>query len=182
MNDQKNDMVRMDEMDTADQMDVFRVRLNCIDHYQAVPTRYDPWLRRDSPHAEPSRQPKVPVIRVFGSTETGQKVCAHMHGAFPYLYIEYRGPLDKPTGAWPSHLFVFNDMPNLCSHAHQCPSTSTPSTCQLITPWRLATAGINTASPSDSLPASPSSRACRSMASMSAIASTSRSTCSIPSS
>lgn len=43
-------------------------------------------------------QPKVPVIRVFGSTETGQKVCAHIHGAFPYLYIEYRGPLDKATG------------------------------------------------------------------------------------
>ncbi|KAK3902219.1 hypothetical protein C8A05DRAFT_15695 [Staphylotrichum tortipilum] len=78
-------------------MDAFRVRLNCIDHYQAVPTRYDPWLRRDSPHAEPTKQPKVPVIRVFGSTETGQKVCAHIHGAFPYLYIEYRGSLDKPT-------------------------------------------------------------------------------------
>ncbi|KAH6628687.1 hypothetical protein F5144DRAFT_320810 [Chaetomium tenue] len=78
-------------------MDGFRVRLNCIDHYQATPTRYDPHLRRDDHRLEPSKQPKVPVIRVFGSTETGQKVCAHVHGAFPYLYIEYRGPLDKPT-------------------------------------------------------------------------------------
>ncbi|KAK3311463.1 uncharacterized protein B0T15DRAFT_387080 [Chaetomium strumarium] len=76
-------------------MDVFRVRLNCIDHYQATPTRYDPSLRKDSHLVESSKQPKVPVIRVFGSTETGQKVCAHIHGAFPYLYIEYRGPLDK---------------------------------------------------------------------------------------
>ncbi|KAK4154857.1 hypothetical protein C8A00DRAFT_14013 [Chaetomidium leptoderma] len=78
-------------------MDVFRVRLKCIDHYQGTPTRYDPQLRKDAPLAEAARQPKVPVIRVFGSTETGQKVCAHIHGAFPYLYIEYRGPLDKPT-------------------------------------------------------------------------------------
>ncbi|AEO54976.1 hypothetical protein MYCTH_2298247 [Thermothelomyces thermophilus ATCC 42464] len=78
-------------------MDAFRVRLNCIDHYQATPTRYDPQLRKDAPLIEASKQPKVPVIRVFGSTETGQKVCAHIHGAFPYLFIEYRGPLDKPT-------------------------------------------------------------------------------------
>ncbi|SPQ19737.1 b8231684-30ab-4494-a2bb-b7a53b47e0f7 [Thermothielavioides terrestris] len=78
-------------------MDVFRVRLNCIDHYQAAPTRYDPPLRRDAHLTEAAKQPKVPVIRVFGSTETGQKVCAHIHGAFPYLYIEYGGPLDKAT-------------------------------------------------------------------------------------
>jgi DNA polymerase zeta len=84
-------------------MDAFRVRLNCIDHYQATRTRYDPQLRRDDHPSELAKQPKVPVIRVFGSTETGQKVCAHVHGAFPYLYIEYRGPLDKPTG---EHLAV----------------------------------------------------------------------------
>lgn len=74
------------------------MRLNCIDHYQATPTRYDPQLRKNDHLEERTKLPKVPVIRVFGSTETGQKVCAHIHGAFPYLYIEYRGPLDKPTG------------------------------------------------------------------------------------
>ncbi|KAK3944003.1 hypothetical protein QBC46DRAFT_416957 [Diplogelasinospora grovesii] len=80
-------------------MDVFRVRLNCIDHYQATPTRYDPRLRNDiavlQVSKEFARESKVPVIRVFGSTETGQKVCAHIHGAFPYLYIEYHGSLDQ---------------------------------------------------------------------------------------
>ncbi|KAK4168590.1 hypothetical protein QBC43DRAFT_358394 [Cladorrhinum sp. PSN259] len=79
-------------------MDTFRVRLNCIDHYQATPTRYDPQLRRDhnaSHGAKETKEAKVPVIRVFGSTETGQKVCAHIHGAFPYLYVEYGGPLDR---------------------------------------------------------------------------------------
>ncbi|KAL1840337.1 hypothetical protein VTJ49DRAFT_551 [Mycothermus thermophilus] len=78
-------------------MDGFRARLNCIDHYQATPSRYDPPLRKDAHLTDPSKQPKVPVIRVFGSTETGQKVCAHIHGAFPYLFIEYRGPLDKTS-------------------------------------------------------------------------------------
>ncbi|OTB04699.1 hypothetical protein M426DRAFT_11334 [Hypoxylon sp. CI-4A] len=74
-------------------MDVFRVRLNCIDHYQAIPTKYDPQLRNDVHPSQLSKEPRVPVIRVFGSTETGQKVCAHIHGAFPYLYIEYNGSL-----------------------------------------------------------------------------------------
>ncbi|KAI0487698.1 DNA polymerase family B [Xylaria cf. heliscus] len=74
-------------------MDVFRVRLNCIDHYQATPTQYDPSLRNDVRPSQLRKEPKVPVVRVFGSTETGQKVCAHIHGAFPYLFIEYRGSL-----------------------------------------------------------------------------------------
>lgn len=76
-------------------MDVlpFKVRQNCIDFYQATPTRYDPQLRNDVRPDQLSKEPKVPVIRIFGSTQTGQKVCAHVHGAFPYLYIEYTGSL-----------------------------------------------------------------------------------------
>lgn len=83
-------------------MDLFRVRLNCIDHYQATPTRYDPQLRNDVRPSQIAKGPKVPVIRVFGSTETGQKVCAHIHGAFPYLYVEYEGGLNTDDG-WFAH-------------------------------------------------------------------------------
>ncbi len=79
-------------------MDLFRVRLNCIDHYQAFPTRFDPQLRRDVAPSEINNEPKVPVIRVFGTTETGQKVCAHIHGAFPYLYIDYNGQVTPDEG------------------------------------------------------------------------------------
>ncbi|KAH6956461.1 hypothetical protein DER45DRAFT_505722 [Fusarium avenaceum] len=74
-------------------MDLFRIRINCIDHYQATPTLYDPQLRNDIRPSQISKGPKVPVVRVFGATETGQKVCAHIHGAFPYLYVEYEGGL-----------------------------------------------------------------------------------------
>ncbi|KAL2009094.1 hypothetical protein VTN00DRAFT_7288 [Thermoascus crustaceus] len=75
-------------------MEPFRVRLNCIDHYQAVPSEFDPPLPYGYDTSRGNDRPKVPVIRVFGSTETGQKVCAHIHGAFPYLYVEYDGSLD----------------------------------------------------------------------------------------
>jgi DNA polymerase zeta len=79
-------------------MDPFRVRLNCIDSYQASPTKFDPLLRNDVKLSQLHKEPKIPVIRVFGSTETGQKVCAHIHGAFPYLYIEYTGSLSPAEG------------------------------------------------------------------------------------
>lgn len=79
-------------------MDSFRVRINCIDHYQSTPTRHDPQLRNDIRPSQAAKGPKVPVIRIFGSTETGQKVCAHVHGAFPYLFIEYTGSLAPEDG------------------------------------------------------------------------------------
>lgn len=80
-------------------MDVFRFRLNCVDHYQTSPTKFDPKL-----HCElglPSQRHdayQIPVIRAFGATETGQKVCAHIHGALPYLYLEYEGSLEQDAG------------------------------------------------------------------------------------
>ncbi|ELR03229.1 DNA polymerase zeta [Pseudogymnoascus destructans] len=91
-------------------MDLFRVRLNCIDHYQAFPTRFDPQLRRDVAPSEINNEPKVPVVRVFGTTETGQKVCAHIHGAFPYIYIDYNGQVTSDeVGAYIHRLHLSID-------------------------------------------------------------------------
>ncbi|KAL2853944.1 hypothetical protein BJY01DRAFT_232110 [Aspergillus pseudoustus] len=75
-------------------MDPFQVRLNCVDHYQANPSEFDAPLPLKIVATEKSYRPKVPVIRIFGTTETGQKVCVHVHGAFPYLYVQYDGNLD----------------------------------------------------------------------------------------
>ncbi|KAL8807379.1 MAG: hypothetical protein Q9182_000718 [Xanthomendoza sp. 2 TL-2023] len=77
-------------------MDIFRVRLNCVDFYQGASTDFDPQLPGGTGGARHSQQKdtaKLPIIRIFGATETGQKVCAHIHGAFPYLYVEYHGSL-----------------------------------------------------------------------------------------
>jgi len=79
-------------------MDLFRVRLNCVDHYQADPTVFDPELPRGAGIVLQKSKPRVPVIRIFGATETGQKVCAHIHGAFPYMYIKYNGSLTLDDG------------------------------------------------------------------------------------
>lgn len=68
----------------------FRIRLNCVDHYLAAPSDHDPPLHQDAARAG-KVLPKVPVIRVFGATPSGQKACIHVHGMFPYLYIEYKG-------------------------------------------------------------------------------------------
>lgn len=74
-------------------METFRVRLNCIDHYQAAPTEFDPLLPHGVSNNRTNERPKVSVIRVFGATETGQNVLMHIHGAFQYCYIEYSGSL-----------------------------------------------------------------------------------------
>ncbi|KAL5049890.1 hypothetical protein BDW71DRAFT_174245 [Aspergillus fruticulosus] len=74
-------------------MEPFQVRLNCVDHYQANPSELDPPLPYRDDNNEKGCRPNVPVIRVFGTTETGQKICVHVHGAFPYLYIQYEGDL-----------------------------------------------------------------------------------------
>ncbi len=68
----------------------FRVRLINIDQVKVEPGHLDTTASAFT--NEPLTQ--VPVLRVFGATPAGQRVCLHIHGAFPYCYIEYRGRLE----------------------------------------------------------------------------------------
>jgi hypothetical protein len=139
-------------------MDLFRVRLNCIDHYQSVPTSFDPLLRSNVHLSQIHKEPKVPVIRVFGATETGQKVCAHIHGAFPYLYIEYNGSLVQDEGG------LFSVSISLCRLTDsQLVFTFIASICQSISPLPLATGGTCTMATLSSLRVSRWSKVSRSM-------------------
>jgi DNA polymerase zeta len=88
-------------------MEPFQVRLNCVDHYQTTPTEFDPPLPYRDGAAGKYDRPKVPVIRIFGATETGQKVCVHVHGAFPYLYVQYDGSLQPEDGSSRPFTFLF---------------------------------------------------------------------------
>ncbi|PWN32602.1 uncharacterized protein FA14DRAFT_111397, partial [Meira miltonrushii] len=72
---------------------LFRVRLINIDHVLTAPGPLD---RAESAFNSPGQLlRRVPVIRIFGATPAGQRVCAHIHGVFPYCYVPYKGSL-KP--------------------------------------------------------------------------------------
>ena len=156
-------------------MDIFRVRLNCVDHYQAPPTAFDPQFsgihgsiqQRVVPNV-----PKIPVIRVFGATETGQKVCAHVHGALPYLYVGYDGSLIPEDGEFCSRFASGLLLIDL-----QSPSTSVNSIYPSTVPLPLATAVTCTREKLPLLDISLSLEAFHSMATMSAISSFSKYTC-----
>lgn len=74
---------------------LIRFRLSDIDTVQLdVPSLYD--VRCSPFFDEPLRV--VPEVRIYGATDRGQRVVAHVHGVLPYLYIEYQGELDPESG------------------------------------------------------------------------------------
>ena len=151
-------------------MDIFRVRLNCVDHYQATPAAFDPQF--PGIYGSNQQRAKIPVIRVFGATETGQKVCAHVHGALPYLYVGYDGSLIREDGELCSRFASGLLLIDL-----QSPSTSVNSIYPSTVPLLLATAVTCTREKLPLLDISLSSEAFHSMATMSAISSFSKYTC-----
>lgn len=72
-----------------------RVRLDNIDHALARPGPLDE-----------SSLPKVPVIRIYGLSSTGQRACLHVHQVYPYFFVNYYGSLNPDKGLVYSQYFA----------------------------------------------------------------------------
>ncbi|CAK7272704.1 DNA polymerase zeta [Sporothrix epigloea] len=90
---------------------MFQVRIHCIDYCLAAPTEADSAASRApivrdtnkqstksiSRHrsgtghdqASESKEVRVPIIRIFGATDSGRIACAHIHGVFPYIFVPF---------------------------------------------------------------------------------------------
>ncbi|GAA5804066.1 hypothetical protein HPULCUR_009552 [Helicostylum pulchrum] len=74
-----------------------------MDHYMAKPTSFD---RTYTPFSAKTLS-KVPIIRIFGSTLAGQKVCLHIHQVFPYFFVPYTIPKDYDEQQIQKDIFQF---------------------------------------------------------------------------
>ncbi|KAM0755963.1 hypothetical protein T439DRAFT_295975 [Meredithblackwellia eburnea MCA 4105] len=67
-----------------------RFKLSHIDVVTRTASQWSEFDSRVSPFSKDKLR-AVPEIRIFGATDRGQRVVAHVHGAFPYVYVEYKG-------------------------------------------------------------------------------------------
>lgn len=63
---------------------ILSIKIVSVDHYSCFPI-----TNLDVTHSEfrKSAVKLVPVIRIFGITQNKKKICANVHGVFPYFYI-----------------------------------------------------------------------------------------------
>lgn len=83
---------RTEKIDPNSADPFFRVRLINIDHILTLPGPLD--RTQCAFNAEGQTLRKVPILRIFGATPAGQRVCLHIHNVYPYCYIQYKGSLD----------------------------------------------------------------------------------------
>ncbi|KAJ2492023.1 DNA polymerase zeta [Coemansia sp. RSA 2050] len=69
------------------------VQIVNIDYCMASPTPADCALREPYNIFEESLK-QVPVIRIFGTTRSEQRICLHVHKVWPYMYVAYDGARD----------------------------------------------------------------------------------------
>lgn len=74
-------------MNTNDGRASLSVLINQIDHVLAPPGPL-----------ENASLPRVPVIRIYGASSTGEKACVHVHQVYPYFFVEYPGNMTPDDG------------------------------------------------------------------------------------
>lgn len=70
-----------------------KVQLNNVDSYQIFPGKLD--IDSYQNLRGEFTLPQVPIVRVFGTTDKGVNATVHIHGIFPYFYIEYKGDMNQ---------------------------------------------------------------------------------------
>lgn len=45
-----------------------------------------------------TRLPKVPVLRIYGTSSVGKKCCLHIHQVYPYFFVQYTGKISPGSG------------------------------------------------------------------------------------
>ncbi|CAN6620817.1 DNA polymerase zeta catalytic subunit [Trichomonascus vanleenenianus] len=71
---------------SSEQNEQLRIQINYVDSYQTRPTRLD--RRSYSNERDTWHYTEVPITRIFGRTGDGRSALLHVHGVFPYVYIE----------------------------------------------------------------------------------------------
>ncbi|ORE18622.1 ribonuclease H-like protein [Rhizopus microsporus] len=79
------------------------IRIVDIDHYLQRPCFLD---RTYSPFCNDPLS-RVPVIRIFGSTDAGQKACVHIHQIYPYFFVPYTIPQEYTSEDIQKSIFQF---------------------------------------------------------------------------
>ncbi|KAK4054930.1 DNA polymerase zeta [Microbotryomycetes sp. JL201] len=110
MNDESQQGPRPTEAVPEDDC-IIRFRLSDLDSVMLHEHEAQPFDVRVSPFVKSGTVLRsVPVIRIFGATDHGQRVVAHVHGVYSYLFVEYKGgKLDPDTGEspFPLNTYIF---------------------------------------------------------------------------
>ncbi|KRX27877.1 DNA polymerase zeta catalytic subunit, partial [Trichinella nelsoni] len=73
----------------------FAVRIVQCDHYMCKPIQIG---KAGEFLCEKEKTTWVPVLRIFGLCSNGTKCCVHVHGVFPYFFVQ--SPEDDPCSKW----------------------------------------------------------------------------------
>jgi DNA polymerase zeta len=71
-------------MEEEENSKILSIKIVSVDHYNCFPI---PQLDVNHSEFRNSAVKHVPVIRIFGITQNKLKICANVHGVFPYFYI-----------------------------------------------------------------------------------------------